>query len=100
MKHLKTDFKKNALKCPTIYARLYRIKSELYNKLVEYDDFTEDEAKYAADNVKVDYKENALERAKSLSKDGDTSKSDIKDMLSSKDGFKFTEEEAQYAVII
>ena len=52
-------------------------KSELYNKLVEYDDFTEDEAKYAADNVKVDYKENALERAKSLSKDGDTSKSDI-----------------------
>ena len=26
-------------------------KSELYNKLVEYD-FTEDEAKYAADNVK------------------------------------------------
>ena len=26
-------------------------KSELYNKLVEYDDFTEDEAKYA-DNVK------------------------------------------------
>ena len=44
-------------------------KSELYNKLVEYDDFTEDEAKYAADNVKVDYKENALERAKSLSKD-------------------------------
>ena len=36
-------------------------KSELYNKLVEYDDFTEDEAKYAADNVKVDYKENALE---------------------------------------
>ena len=72
-------------------------KSELYNKLVEYDDFTEDEAKYAADNVKVDYKENALERAKSLSKNGDTSKSDIKDMLSSKDGFKFTEE-AQYAV--
>ena len=32
-------------------------KSELYNKLVEYDDFTEDEAKYVADNVKVDYKE-------------------------------------------
>ena len=38
-------------------------KSELYNKLVEYDDFTEDEAKYA-DNVKVDYKENALEKSK------------------------------------
>ena len=99
MKHLKTDFKKNALKNAQRYMQdSIESKSELYNKLVEYDDFTEDEAKYAADNVKVDYKENALERAKSLSKDGDTSKSDIKDMLSSKDGFKFTEEEAQYAV--
>ena len=47
MKHLKTDFKKNALKMPNdICKTLSESKSELYNKLVEYDDFTEDEAKY------------------------------------------------------
>ena len=59
--------------------------------------FTEEEAQYAVDNLQADYKENALKKAKSY-QDMDMLSSAIYDQLISDYGEKFTKDEAQYAV--
>jgi len=48
--------------------------------------------------LKANYKENALESAKSYQEDMNMSKDAIYDQLISSSGDKFTEKEAQYAV--
>lgn len=62
------------------------------------DQFSEEEAQYAVDHLKVDYKENALKAAESYQDDQSMSKDGIYDQLTSGYGDKFTEEQAQYAV--
>ncbi|UNP87099.1 Ltp family lipoprotein [Staphylococcus equorum] len=62
------------------------------------DQFSEEDARYAVDHLKVDYKENALKAAESYQDDQSMSKDGIYDQLTSGYGDKFTEEQAQYAV--
>ena len=75
-------------------------KAAIYDQLVsEYgEQFTEEAAQYAIDNLKTDYKRNALEKAKTYQKTMHMSKNAIYDQLISEYGESFTKEEAQYAI--
>lgn len=76
-------------------------KAELYNVLAseEYGGkFSHESAQYAVDNVKADWKENALKRAKSYQESMPLAPETIYLLLISKDNVEFTEEEARYAV--
>ena len=57
-----------------------------------------EEAQYAVDNLEVDYKMNALAKAKTYQDTMSMSPAAIYDQLISEYGEKFTEEEAQYAI--
>ena len=75
-------------------------KTAIYEQLVsEYgEEFTEEEAQYAIDNIEADWKANALEKAKSYQDTMDMSPEAIRDQLVSEYGEKFTQEEADYAI--
>ena len=75
-------------------------KAGVYDQLTsEYGEkFTAEEAQYAVDNLDVNWKENALKKAKVYQETMAMSPSAIYDQLVSEYGEKFTEEEAQYAV--
>lgn len=79
---------------------MHMSKQAIYDQLVsEYgEQFPEDAAQYAVDNLKADYKKNALEKAKSYQDTMNMSKSAIYDQLTSEYGEQFTAEEAQYAI--
>ena len=49
-------------------------------------------------HAKIDYKENALETRKHISDQSYSSKSQLEDELTSKDGRQFTKDEADYAM--
>lgn len=75
------------------------------SKLGIYDQLTSDvekyaaeDAQYAVDHLKANYKKAALKRAKSYYKIMHMSKQDIYDRLSNENGDKFTAEQAQYAI--
>ena len=72
-------------------------KARMYEELTAGCGFTAEEAQYAVDNVKVDWKENALKTAKTY-EDKSMSKAAMYDQLTSEYVDMFTEEEAQYAV--
>ena len=72
-------------------------KARMYEELTAGCGFTAEEAQYAVDNVKVDWKENALKTAKTY-EDESISKAAMYDKLTSEYVDMFTEEEAQYAV--
>lgn len=59
---------------------------------------TQEEAQYAVDNIKADWKANALAKAKSYQETMSMSPEAIRDQLTSEYGEKFTKEEANYAV--
>ena len=75
-------------------------KSGIYEQLTsDYGEkFPAEAAQYAVDNLKVDYKKNALEKAKDYAEQQDMSTDAIYDQLTSDYGEKFTAEEAQYAI--
>lgn len=79
---------------------MHMSKDGIYEQLTSDagDQFSEDDAQYAVDHLKADYKKNALESAKSYRDDQNMSKNAIYDQLTSSYGDKFTEEQAQYAV--
>ena len=79
---------------------MYMSKQAIFDQLVsEYgEQFTEEEAQYAIDNLQADYKENALQKAKSYQDDMAMSPAAIRDQLISPYGEQFTEEEADYAI--
>ena len=79
---------------------MHMSKVGVYDQLIsEYGEkFTEDEAQYAIDNVEVDWKANALQKAKDYQETMDMSPAAIYDQLISEYGEKFTDEEAQYAI--
>ena len=60
--------------------------------------FTADEAQYAIDNLKANFNENALAKAKTYQESMSMSPEAIKDQLTSQYGEKFTQEEADYAI--
>ena len=73
-------------------------KKRMYSQLTsDFDKFSNDEAQYAIEHLKADYKYNALFNAKNYRKLFNMSKSGLFNQLTSYiDGF--TEEEAQYAI--
>lgn len=75
-------------------------KSAIYNQLVsEYGEkFSTAAAKYAIDNIKVDWNLNALAKAKNYQKTMNMSPASIRDQLMSQYGEKFTKSEADYAI--
>ena len=79
---------------------MHMSKQKIYDQLTsEYGEkFTAEEAQYAIDNLKADYKANALEKAKSYQQTMSMSKDRIYSQLTSEYGEKFTAEEAQYAI--
>lgn len=75
-------------------------KQGIYDQLTSEagEQFPEDAAQYAIDNVKWDWKENALKKAKSYTETMAISKDAVYDQLISEAGEQFTPEEAQYAI--
>lgn len=91
----------SALKKAQSYSdRMYMSKAGLYDQLTsEYSEqFTEEAAQYAIDNVQADWNANALAKAHSYQEKMDMSPAAIYDQLISEYGEKFTEAEAQYAI--
>ncbi|MGN0266405.1 MAG: Ltp family lipoprotein [Lachnospiraceae bacterium] len=92
---------KSALRSAKSYSDLMHMsKQGIYDQLTsEYgDQFPDDAAQYAVDNLQVDWKDNALKCAENYSDTMYMSKQGIYDQLISEFGEKFTEEEAQYAI--
>ena len=92
---------KNALRKAETYADIMHMsKAAIYDQLTsEYgEQFPEDAAQYAIDNMEADWKANALAKAKTYQEQMSMSKAAIYDQLTSEYGEKFTAEEAQYAV--
>lgn len=91
---------KNALEKAKGYAGLNMSKADIYDQLTsDYgEQFPADAAKWAVDNLDVDYNKSALEKARSYQNDLHMSKAEIYDQLTSEYGERFTAEEAQYAI--
>lgn len=92
---------KNALKKAETYADMMHMsKAAIYNQLIsEYgEQFPEDAAQYAMDNLEADWNANALAKAENYSESMHMSKAAIYDQLVSEYGEQFTAEEAQYAI--
>lgn len=91
----------SALNKANSYANtMYMSKKGVYNQLVsEYGEkFSSNAAKYAIDNIKVDWNLNALAKAKNYQQTMSMSPSKIHDQLTSEYGEKFTKSEADYAI--
>lgn len=75
-------------------------KQAIYDQLIsEYgENFEEDAAQYAIDNIEWDWEANALAQAKNYRNTMNMSKQGIYDQLVSEYGGQFTSEEAQYAI--
>ena len=75
-------------------------KAGIYDQLTsEYgEQFPADAAKWAVDNLDVDYNKSALATAKSYQTNMHMSKAEIYDQLTSEYGEQFTADEAQYAI--
>ena len=80
------------LSCKAFVERYEQLSSEYGEQ------FTAEEAQYAADNLVADYNENALLTAKNYQESMSMSKAAIYDQLVSPYGEGFTVEEAQYAI--
>lgn len=92
---------KNALNKAQIYSdTMYMSKQGIYDQLVSEngENFPEDAAQYAIDNLDADYNYNALKKAETYYEEMSMSKDAVYDQLTSEYGEKFTSEQAQYAV--
>ena len=90
----------SALRSAETYSDMMHMsKQGIYDQLTsEYDQYSEEAAQYAIDNIDADWNENALESAKSYRETLNMSPDAIHDQLTSEYGGKFTEEEADYAI--
>ena len=95
-----TEYKNALRKAKTYDKMMHMSKAALFEQLTsEYgEQFPEDAAQYAMDNINADYNANALAKAKTYSDTMSMSKKGIYEQLSSEQGEKFTAEEAQYAI--
>lgn len=92
---------RNALKAAQNYIDMMAFSEKgLYEQLTsEYgDQYPEDAAQYAIENVEVDYNEEALEAAEGYQEIMPLSDQELFEQLTSEYGDQFTEEQAQYAI--
>lgn len=95
-----TSSQKKALSKAEKYYKLMNMsKLGIYDQLTsDVEKYSAEDAQYAVDHLKANYKTAALKRAKSYYKIMHMSKQDIYDRLSNENGDKFTAEQAQYAI--
>lgn len=98
--NVSTEFKNALQKAKSYSDVMHMSKAGIYDQLVsEYgEQFPEDAAQYAMDNLEADWNANALKKAEDYSDTMHMSKAAIYDQLISEYGEQFTEEEAQYAI--
>jgi len=85
-------------KAKTYSEMMHMSKKGIYMQLTsEADKFKEEDAQWAVDNLKADYKKNAAAKAKEYSETQNMSKDAVKQQLTSQFD-AFTEEEAEYGV--
>lgn len=92
---------KSALAKAKVYGETMNMsKAGIYDQLTsEYGEkFSKEAAKYAVDNVKLDYNELALKKAEIYQKTMAMSPNAIYDQLTSENGEKFTDAQAKYAI--
>ncbi|MEB7768529.1 Ltp family lipoprotein [Mammaliicoccus sciuri] len=92
---------KNALKSAQDYQEFMPMsKAGLYDQLTSSagDQYAEDAAQYAIDNLDANYKENALKSAENYQEFMPMSDKELFDQLTSDAGDQYTQEEAQYAI--
>lgn len=92
---------KNALKSAQDYQEFMPMsKAGLYDQLTSSagDQYPEDAAQYAIDNLDANYKENALKSAENYQEFMPMSDKELFDQLTSDAGDQYTQEEAQYAI--
>ena len=79
---------------------MHMSKQGIYDQLTsEYgEQFTQEAAQYAIDNMQADWNQNALETAKNYQSSMNMSPAAIHDQLTSEYGEQFTQEEADYAI--
>ena len=87
-------------KAETYSDMMHMSKKGIYEQLTsEYgEDFSDEAAQYAIDNVEADWNQNALEKARSYQDDMAMSPNAIHDQLTSEYGEQFTSSEADYAI--
>ncbi|WJZ02569.1 Ltp family lipoprotein [Corynebacterium freiburgense] len=98
---VKNDDKDAALQAAKQYSDYLNLsKKEIYKILInpEAENFTEQAAQYAVDNLQTDWKKNALEQAKIYQNELHMTPEEIYTQLTSEFGGGFTPEEARYAV--
>ena len=96
-----TTNQKNALrKAKSYYKTMNMSKQGIYDQLTSEagENFSEEDAQYAIDHLKVFPSFRALKKAKTYQKTMAMSTDAIYDQLTSEAGEKFTAEEAQYAI--
>lgn len=96
-----TKEQQNALRQAESYLRTLSFsKQKLYSQLTSQygGGFSAEDAQYAIDHVKADYKAEALESAKTYYNSMNMSKQNVYQQLVSEHGEGFTPEEAQYAI--
>lgn len=98
--NIPTEYKSALNKAESYSELMHMSKAAIYDQLVsEYgEQFSEEAAQYAMDNLVADWNANALAKAESYSETMHMSKAGIYDQLTSEYGEQFTAEEAQYAV--
>lgn len=92
---------RSALRSAETYADMMHMsKAGIFDQLTSEhgDQFTEEAAQYAIDNVEADWNNNALESAITYQDMMAMSPAAIHDQLTSEHGDKFTTEEADYAI--
>ncbi len=94
------EYKSALNKANTYSDTMYMSKAAIYDQLTsEYgEQFSEEAAQYAIDNMDADWNYNALKKAEDYSETMYMSKLGIYDQLISEYGERFTEAEAQYAI--
>lgn len=98
--NIPTEYKSALKKAESYSKTMHMSKQGIYDQLTsEYgEQFSEEAAQYAMDNLEADWKENALKKAESYQETMNMSPAAIHDQLTSEYGEQFTEEEADYAI--
>ncbi|HBI1792657.1 TPA: Ltp family lipoprotein [Enterococcus faecalis] len=72
-------------------------KQKLYDQLI-FEKYSNEAAEYAVNNIKANWDEQALKKAKSYQESMEMSPEAIRDQLTSEHGENFTPDEAEYAI--
>lgn len=98
--NIPTEYRSALNKAESYSSLMHMSKAAIYDQLVsEYgEQFSEEAAQYAMENLVADWNANALAKAEDYSDGLHMSKAGIYDQLVSEYGEQFTPEEAQYAV--